>query len=181
LFQLDTKRLGFHKGVSKWYFEYPTKISVYDSDINNFKDETLIIKPNYFLFALSDNHGMFENICILFKDKKGIKNCYILPNHHSKLVNFSDSSDNMVWANYYDHSKEIIVTEERLAYYNTGPYLVSVFKIEKDSIIQIGERINNHENYKYFKDKKNTFERMLKDNAKRILSNGAKNYQQPDK
>jgi hypothetical protein len=169
LFQLDAKRFGFQNGVSKCHFEYPTKISVYDSNIKDFKDETLIIRPNYYMFALSDNGGMFENICILFKDNKEVQKCYILPDHHSKLVNFSDSSDNMVWCSYYDINKEILVIEERIASYNTGPYLVSAYKIEKDTIIMIGESINNHENYTYFKGENNIFERMLKNNAKNII------------
>ena len=167
IFQLDAEKLGFHQGIYKWFFECPVITNVYNSTNNTFGEEKIIVEPNYFLFTLSNSGGIFEYICVLFKDSTTIKNCYIIPSVPSKLVDFSGYKRCMMWCSYFDRNNEILVTEERLAYYNTGPYLVSVLKIEKDTIISIGENINNHENYKRFKKREdpNPFVWMMKDYA----------------
>ena len=161
IFQLNSKKLEFDKGISDFYME----VSVYYKSSKIIRYEKIIIRPNYYFFVLSNSRGMFQYICILFRGEKGIKKCLIFPNHLSKLVNFGNSSINMLWCSYFDSENEIFATEERIADYNSGPYLVSVYKINKDTISCIGESINNHENFKQFKKEQAPFDWMLIDQA----------------
>lgn len=169
-YELNAEKLGFANGVSKWFFKYPGSVCVYNSDNLTFQNEKLIVKNGYYLFVLSDNGGTFESICVLFRDSVEVKKCFILPDYQSNLINFSDSSMNMLWCSYFDINNDILVIEERTAYYNEGPYLLSVIKIENDTIVHIGEIINDHENYTRFKDGDNVFYRMMKEHADRIIS-----------
>jgi hypothetical protein len=169
-YKLDAEKLGFDNGVSKWFFKYPGSVCVYNSDSLTYHNEKLIVKNGYYLFALSDNGGTSESICVLVRDSVEVKKCFILPDHHSNLINFGDSSMNMLWCSYFDINSDILVLEERIAYYNEGPYLVTVIKIENDTIVHLGEIINNHENYIRFKDGDNVFYKMMKEHADSIIS-----------
>jgi len=169
-FQLDAERLEFHKGISEWYFKFPdTAISVYNSIGKSFEYKNFIVTNNYYLFPISANGSLFHYICVLFRDSLGVKKCEILPLPDSYSRNHENDISSTMWCSYYDEQQEFLVTEERLAYYNTGPYLVTVWKIEKDTLIHIGERINNHENFKRFRKKENCFVWMLKDEAQKIM------------
>ena len=168
-YQLDAEKLGFHKYIDDYSeFRYP-QVVIYRPSTAKFEQQKLVIKPNYYLLTLSNSGYMFMNVCILFKDSVEIKKCHIFPKHESDLIDFSDDGGDWMWAFFFDIEKEILVTEERLGSYNTGTYLVTVYKIEEDTIIRVAENVNNHENYNYFKKKDHPFERMMMDNIRKTM------------
>lgn len=121
--------------------ELNDSINIFYSDKNKFGcSKKILIKNNYIIYPFYEDFGFYFYIFFRNSDKKNrIK---ILPDNISDLVDFNNKMTTYVTNYYIDYFNDILVLENQLSY-NSGPYLVSMYKIEKDTIFKIREKIVN--------------------------------------
>jgi hypothetical protein len=147
-----------------------TPTTVYYDYWKTFENRFIVIQPDYYIFSLGE---MISSIFtfVLHREDSIIVACDVLPAHNSRIVDFSEYQFYQMWNAYLYSDKNLYITEERLAFYNTGPYLTQVHKIESDTVFLVGEKINNHENFKKFESKQASwiYCRMMQDVIKKWL------------
>lgn len=128
-------------------------INIFFSDINKFVcSNKILIKNNYIIFTFYEDFGYY--FYIFFRNSTKKNKIKILPDNVSDLVDFNNKNSTYVSNYYIDYSNDILVIEDQLSY-NSGPYLVSMYKIENDTIFKIKEKIVDIDinYYNYLNDK----------------------------
>lgn len=169
--QLDTS--NNLDGISQETLEN-FKLNEYNFEVdllnnNEFSDnQQVVLTKDYTYIEMTDNL-IHTELYFLFKDSTEQKYKLINVLQADTLKYYSKCS--YVDASYIDTLRNYLVTEDRLSF-NSGPYLIRVFKIEQDTIRKIGESINNHENYKRLKKKYEhnfLWVRMMQEHAEKII------------
>lgn len=171
-YDFDLKR---YQALSKEKF---SELSIVQYDPINDKffesQEKLIVKDNFILLSLYDAYNFFGRSCyyVIFHHDKKLSNYVILPFYDNKI--FENLNDSYAYQSFFDVEHNILVLEVKL-YYSGGPYLVSAYKIETDSVRKLFEITSNRDTkyYKYL-EKKNEpyiYSRLLLNEAQKSSSN----------
>jgi hypothetical protein len=144
--------------------EFIDSINIFFSDINKFVcSNKILIKNNYIIFPFYEEFGYY--FYIFYRNSTKKNKIKILPDNVSDLVDFNNKNSTYVSNYYIDYYNDILVIEDQLNY-NSGPYLVSMYKIENDTILKIKEQIDdidiNYYNYLNNKGDEYLYLKLLK-------------------
>jgi hypothetical protein len=130
-------------------------IPLYDPTIDKFSEsqQKILVKDNFLLFSIFDPMNYFGGYCfyIVFHKDNKLKNYVILPYYRSKVFEHKDES--FACQAYFDIKNNMLVLESKLSL-TSGPYLVSAYKIEEDTVRKLFEKTANRDS-KYYKQMEN--------------------------